>query len=136
MALLETTDRVSDALDKKSTTVGVFIDLYKAFDTVDHTILLSKFDYYGIKGHAHEWFKNYLSDRLQFVEIGGGSSHMLPITCGVTQGSILGPLLFLIYDNDLPMCFKFFKFFYLQIIQISVSQTKVLIIVLKYLIMN
>ena len=62
MALLETIDRVSDALDKKRTTVGVFIDLSKAFDTVDHTILLNKLDYYGIKGLALEWFKNYLSD--------------------------------------------------------------------------
>ena len=71
MALLATLDRVSDALDKKRTTVGVFIDLSKAFDTVDHTILLNKFDYYGIKDLALEWFKHYLSDRLQYVKIGG-----------------------------------------------------------------
>ena len=82
MALLETIDRVSDALDKTRTTVGVFIDLSKAFDTVAHTILLNKLYYYGIKGLAIEWFKNYLSDRLQYVKIRGVSSHMLPITCG------------------------------------------------------
>ena len=107
---MDTIDRVFDALDKKRTTVGIFIDLSKAFDTVDHTILLNKLDYYGIKGLALEWFKNYLSDRLQYVEIGGVSFHMLPITCGVPHGSILGPLLFLIYVNDLPMYSKFFKF--------------------------
>ena len=110
MALLETIDRVSDALDKKRTTVCVLIDLSKAFDTIDHTILLNKLDYYGIKGLALEWFKTYLIYRLQYVKIGGVSSHMLPITCWVPQGSILGPLLFLIYANDLAMCYKFLKF--------------------------
>ena len=72
--------------------------------------MLNKLDYYGIKDLALEWFKNYLSDRLKYVQIGGVSSHMLPITCGVPQGSILGSLLFLIYVNYLPMCSKFFKF--------------------------
>ena len=61
-----------------------------AFDTVDHTILLNKLDYYGIKGLALEWFKNYLSDRLQYVKIGGVSSHMLLITCSTTRFHI-GP---------------------------------------------
>ena len=96
MALLETMDRVSNALDINNTTVGVFIDLSKAFDTVDHIILLHKLDYYGFNGPELELFKNYLSVRLQYVKIGGVSSHMLPITCGVPQGSIIGPLLYLI----------------------------------------
>ena len=67
-------------------------------------------DYYAIKDVALEWFKNYLSDRLQYVKIGGVSSHMLLKTCVVSQGSILGSLLFLIYVNDLSMCSKFLKF--------------------------
>ena len=106
MALLETLNRVSDALDKKAPKVGVFIDLSKAFDTVDYTILLNKVDYYSIKGLTLEWFKNDLSGRLQYVGIGAVSSHVLPIV-----GSILGPLLFLIYVNDLSMCSKLFILF-------------------------
>ena len=93
-------------MERTCDTVGVFIDLSKAFDTVDHTLLLNKLDYYGIKGLALAWFKNYLSDRLQYVGIGSVSSHMLPIICGVPQGSILSPILFQIYVNDLPICSK------------------------------
>jgi exonuclease III len=110
MALLETVDQISEALDNKETTVGVFVDLSKAFDTVDHTILLRKLCHYGIRGIVLDWFSSYISNRLQYVSINNSKSKMLPISCGVPQGSILGPLLFLIYVNDMVNCSALLKF--------------------------
>ena len=86
---------------------GTFIDLQKAFDTVDHKILLSKLDNYGIRGLSNQWFNNYLSGRKQFVSIMNHSSSSAVISHGVPQGSVLGPLLFLIYINDLPSSIKY-----------------------------
>ena len=85
------------------------MDLQKAFDTVDHEILLSKLDYYGIQGISKNWFKSYLSNRKQFVSINGYDSGLAEIKCGVPQGSVLGPLLFLLYINDLNQAIKFCK---------------------------
>ena len=93
-------------MDNKLFTCGIFVNLEKAFDTVNHNILIKKLDYYGVRGKVNDWFSSYLSNRTQYVALGGSKSKDLPITCGVPQGSILGPLLFLIYINDMNIALK------------------------------
>jgi len=101
MALTILIDKLHTAMDHNFFTLGVYLDLSKAFDTVDHRILLQKLQFYGIRGVALDWLKNYLSDRQQYVYFNGANSSMGKISCGVPQGSILGPLLFLLYVNDM-----------------------------------
>ena len=103
-AILEITDLLKKAMDKKLVTCGLFLDFSKAFDTINHDILLSKLYSYGIRGNPLRWFESYLYNRNQVVKIGDTISSSQTIICGIPQGSTLGPLLFLLYINDLPNC--------------------------------
>ena len=93
---------MSNTVDKKCYGLALYVDFKKAFDTVDHSILLDKLDRLGFRGKFYLLLKDYLSKRYQYVETNGKESKMLEIKCGLPQGSILGTLLFLLYINDFP----------------------------------
>ena len=110
-AILDMVETIRTNMEKRLFSCGVFIDLKKAFDTVDHNILLDKLNYYGFRGIVNQWFSSYLTNRTQTTEVNSYISDKEAVTCGVPQGSVLGPLLFLLYVNDIQHCSTKLNFF-------------------------
>jgi len=111
LAILEVVDFCYENVSNKNHVLGIYIDLQKAFDTVNHDILLYKLQHYGIRGHLYNWFKSYLSQRKMYTVVNGVKSNESPISVGVPQGSVLGPLLFLISMNGISKVCDTLKLF-------------------------
>ena len=101
MTLLNIIDQISQETENKNISIDFFLDLSKAFDTIDHSLFLKKLEIYGIRGNALHWISSYLSDRSQCVSIDGVLSNSEKIIYGVSQGSVLGPLLFILHIYDI-----------------------------------
>lgn len=110
-AILDIINTIQTNMDKRLFSCGIFIDLKKAFDTVNHGILLNKLEHYGFRGIINDWFSSYLNNRTQTTELKCHISNKAAITCGVPQGSVLGPLLFLLYANDIQYSSDKFNFY-------------------------
>ena len=109
MVIIELVYKVVSAVERNENILGMFLDLSKAFDTIDHDILLYKLEYYGFRGIVLDWFKSYLKNRKQFVRYQACNSEYKNVKCGVPQGSILGPLLFILYVNDITNATPLFE---------------------------
>ena len=103
------TDQIATSFEEKMNSLGIFLDLSKAFDTINYEILLNKLYHYGVRGTVHNWFKSYLFGRTQQVDYNSSISNIKLLSSSVPQGSILGPLLFIIYINDFSKCLKYSK---------------------------
>ena len=134
-ALISLIETIKKYLDDGEIVCGVFIDSQKAFDTVNHEILLEKLKHYGIRSKQNDWFRSFLTNRKQYVSMEGFFSQTKIVKCDVPQGSTLGPLLFLIYINDLANAVKN-QFIILQTILIYYMAIKILLLYLMSLIVD
>ena len=108
-SLMNGTDYWYEYMDKKQLNLAIFLDLKQAFDTVDHTILIKKLNALGMRGNSGSWFTSFLSNRKQFCTVNGQQSGSRLVTCGIPQGSCLGPFMLIIYLNDFEKCLEFSK---------------------------